>query len=252
MTRHVAYAIPTVLLSLFSQSMVIFFFIGTGRLIKDEVAALPEAERRKVLGALRGFKQQDLAARDLRHPFGHRASSSWAGRRTPARCPRRSISRPLSSPSEPISGRFSPNGRPSSRTAVSWRTRPASHAPREPRDRARFHDRRAPRRAQRARDRRRSSRRTRHRAGPRGGRRRRRRALQRVGGPGRRNGGGAPRSRSARVDPSRGPLRPRRLRRPRARGHREPRRSRCAGPLRGELSPRRRSPTPTPRSGTAR
>ena len=43
-TRHVAYAIPTVLLSLFSQSMVIFFFIGTGRLIKDEVAAFPEGE----------------------------------------------------------------------------------------------------------------------------------------------------------------------------------------------------------------
>ena len=56
-TRHVVYAIPTVLLSLFSQSMVIFFFIGTGRLIKDEVAAFPEGERRKVLAALRGFKR---------------------------------------------------------------------------------------------------------------------------------------------------------------------------------------------------
>jgi hypothetical protein len=57
-TRHVAYAIPTVLLSLFSQSMVIFFFIGTGRLIKDEVAAFPEAERRTVLDALRDFKRK--------------------------------------------------------------------------------------------------------------------------------------------------------------------------------------------------
>ena len=56
-TRHVAYAIPTVLLSLFSQSMVIFFFIGTGRLVKDEIAAFPEAERRRVLEALRGFKR---------------------------------------------------------------------------------------------------------------------------------------------------------------------------------------------------
>jgi hypothetical protein len=57
-TRHVAYAIPTVLLSLFSQSMVIFFFIGTGRLIKDEVAAFAEAERRAVLEALRDFKRK--------------------------------------------------------------------------------------------------------------------------------------------------------------------------------------------------
>jgi hypothetical protein len=56
-TRHVAYAIPTVLLSLFSQSMVIFFFIGTGRLIKDEIATFAEPERRAVLDALRGFKR---------------------------------------------------------------------------------------------------------------------------------------------------------------------------------------------------
>ena len=55
-TRHVAYAIPAVLLSLFSQSMVIFFFIGTGRLVKDEVAGLPEPERRAILDVLRGFK----------------------------------------------------------------------------------------------------------------------------------------------------------------------------------------------------
>jgi hypothetical protein len=56
-TKHVAYAIPTVLLSLFSQSMVIFFFIGTGRLVKDEVAGYTEAERRSVLDVLRGFKR---------------------------------------------------------------------------------------------------------------------------------------------------------------------------------------------------
>ncbi len=56
-TRHVAYAIPAVLLSLFSQSMVIFFFIGTGRLVKDEIAGYPEADRRTVLDALRGFKR---------------------------------------------------------------------------------------------------------------------------------------------------------------------------------------------------
>lgn len=57
-TKHVAYAIPTVLLSLFSQSMVIFFFIGTGRLVKDDIGALPEPQRRPVLEALRGFKRK--------------------------------------------------------------------------------------------------------------------------------------------------------------------------------------------------
>ncbi len=55
-TRHVGFAIPTVLLSLFSQSMVIFYFIGTGRLVKDEIASYPETERRAVLNALRVFK----------------------------------------------------------------------------------------------------------------------------------------------------------------------------------------------------
>jgi hypothetical protein len=57
-TRHVGYAIPTVLFSLFSQSMVIFFFIGTGRLVKDETAQYPEAERRRVLRALADFKRR--------------------------------------------------------------------------------------------------------------------------------------------------------------------------------------------------
>jgi hypothetical protein len=57
-TKHVAYAIPTVLLSLFSQSMVIFFFIGTGRLVKDEVAGFAEPDRRAVLGVLRDFKRR--------------------------------------------------------------------------------------------------------------------------------------------------------------------------------------------------
>lgn len=57
-TRHITWAMPTVILSLFSQSMVIFFFIGTGKLVKEEVAALPEEERRKVLAALSRFKRQ--------------------------------------------------------------------------------------------------------------------------------------------------------------------------------------------------
>jgi hypothetical protein len=61
-TRHVAYAIPTVLLSLFSQSMVIFFFIGTGRLVKDEIAAFAEPEKHAVLAALRDFKRRTSPA----------------------------------------------------------------------------------------------------------------------------------------------------------------------------------------------
>jgi hypothetical protein len=56
--KHVAYAIPTVLLSLFSQSMVLFFFIGTGRMVKDEIATLRTADRQTVLEALRGFKRR--------------------------------------------------------------------------------------------------------------------------------------------------------------------------------------------------
>ncbi len=55
-TRHVGYAIPTVLFSLFSQSMVIFYFIGTGKLVKEEIASYQDVERRAVLAALRRFK----------------------------------------------------------------------------------------------------------------------------------------------------------------------------------------------------
>jgi len=57
-TRHISWAIPTVIFSLFSQSMVIFFFIGTGKLIREEVAAFPDPERVRVLAALRRFKRQ--------------------------------------------------------------------------------------------------------------------------------------------------------------------------------------------------
>jgi len=57
-TRHVALAIPTVLLSLFSQSMVIFYFIGTGRLVKDEIAGFPAAEKKSLLAALSSFKRR--------------------------------------------------------------------------------------------------------------------------------------------------------------------------------------------------
>ncbi|HET9796160.1 MAG TPA: hypothetical protein VFS34_17060 [Thermoanaerobaculia bacterium] len=55
-TRHVLYAIPTLLLSLFSQSMVLFYFIGTGRLVKDEMAGWADDRRIGVLRALRRFK----------------------------------------------------------------------------------------------------------------------------------------------------------------------------------------------------
>ncbi|MEP7131579.1 MAG: hypothetical protein ABI914_00340 [Acidobacteriota bacterium] len=56
--RHVGWAIPTVLFSLFSQSMVIFYFVGTGRLVKDEIAGYPAAEQKPILAALRRFKAQ--------------------------------------------------------------------------------------------------------------------------------------------------------------------------------------------------
>jgi hypothetical protein len=55
-TRHVLYAIPTVILSLFSQSMVLFYFIGTGRLVKDEIAGFPDVRKLPILRALRRFK----------------------------------------------------------------------------------------------------------------------------------------------------------------------------------------------------
>ncbi|HKA37386.1 MAG TPA: hypothetical protein VKH43_11250 [Thermoanaerobaculia bacterium] len=55
-TRHVAFAIPTILVSLFSQSMVIFYFIGTGKLVKEETESIPEAERGVIHRALRRFK----------------------------------------------------------------------------------------------------------------------------------------------------------------------------------------------------
>ena len=57
-TRHVGYAIPTVLFSLFSQSMVIFYFIGTGKLVKAEIASVPDPDRTRVLRALTRFKMQ--------------------------------------------------------------------------------------------------------------------------------------------------------------------------------------------------
>jgi hypothetical protein len=63
--HHILLAIPTVLLSLFAQSMVIFYFIGTGKLVKDEVASYPPAERNAILGTLRRFKSRTSPAATL-------------------------------------------------------------------------------------------------------------------------------------------------------------------------------------------
>ena len=56
--RHILIAVPAVLFSLFTQSMVLFFFIGTGRLVKDETRSFPDADRSIVLRALSGFKRR--------------------------------------------------------------------------------------------------------------------------------------------------------------------------------------------------
>ncbi len=61
-SRHVLYSIPAVLLSLFSQSMVIFYFIGTGRLVKDEIAGYSAERQIPVLKALRRFKAKTSPA----------------------------------------------------------------------------------------------------------------------------------------------------------------------------------------------
>jgi hypothetical protein len=64
-TKHVGFAIPTVIVSLFSQSMVIFYFIGTGKLIKEEIASFSEDDRRVLLAALRRFKARTSPAATL-------------------------------------------------------------------------------------------------------------------------------------------------------------------------------------------
>jgi hypothetical protein len=55
-TRHVVLGISTLLLSLFSQSMVIFFFVGTGKLVKEQVAGYAEPDRNRIAAVLRSFK----------------------------------------------------------------------------------------------------------------------------------------------------------------------------------------------------
>jgi hypothetical protein len=56
--HHVLLAIPTVLVALFSQSMVIFYFIGTGKLIKDETEGWDDDRRLAIRRALRRLKMR--------------------------------------------------------------------------------------------------------------------------------------------------------------------------------------------------
>ena len=60
--RHIAVAIPTVLFSLFTQSMVLFFFIGTGKLLKEAASKRPDAAGRDfILARVRHFKLRTSA-----------------------------------------------------------------------------------------------------------------------------------------------------------------------------------------------
>ena len=60
--RHIAVAVPSVLFSLFTQSMVLFFFIGTGKLLKEAAAKRPDAAGRDyILARVRGFKTKTSA-----------------------------------------------------------------------------------------------------------------------------------------------------------------------------------------------
>src|SRR5260221_14511166 len=57
--RHIAVSVPTVLFSLFTQSMVLFFFIGTGKLLKEEAAKRIDPEGRDyILRRVREFKMR--------------------------------------------------------------------------------------------------------------------------------------------------------------------------------------------------
>jgi hypothetical protein len=60
--RHIAVSIPTVLFSLFTQSMVLFFFIGTGKLLKEAASKRPDAAGRDfILARVRHFKVRTSA-----------------------------------------------------------------------------------------------------------------------------------------------------------------------------------------------
>jgi Na+/H+ antiporter NhaC len=60
--RHIAVAVPTVLFSLFTQSMVLFFFIGTGKMLKEAAARREdEAGRAYILAKVREMKRKTSA-----------------------------------------------------------------------------------------------------------------------------------------------------------------------------------------------
>src|SRR5258706_4314805 len=67
-SRHVLYSIPAVLLSLFSQSMVIFYFIGTCRLVKDEIASYSSERQNPVLKTRQRFEAEDMPAAAIFEP----------------------------------------------------------------------------------------------------------------------------------------------------------------------------------------
>ena len=55
--RHIALAVPAVLFSLFTQSMILFFFIGTGKMLKEAAGKRPDAAGRDyILARVRAFK----------------------------------------------------------------------------------------------------------------------------------------------------------------------------------------------------
>ena len=60
--RHIAVAVPTVLFSLFTQSMVLFFFIGTGKLLKEAAGKRIDPEGRAyILKRVKDFKMRTSA-----------------------------------------------------------------------------------------------------------------------------------------------------------------------------------------------
>lgn len=54
MGRHILFALPTIVIGLFSQSMTMFFFIGTGKEIKDKARGMPDEQ--SVVAATKRFK----------------------------------------------------------------------------------------------------------------------------------------------------------------------------------------------------
>jgi hypothetical protein len=58
--RHILFSLPTVVIGLFSQSMTMFFFIGTGKEIKDK--AKGAADEKEVVAATRRYKSSVFPA----------------------------------------------------------------------------------------------------------------------------------------------------------------------------------------------